>query len=164
MVQRSERLKIHVPMQVETQLAIQPKTERGIRLRIQPGERREEQRGVLRETQPRAAPSPDQTYSRCVGRDDNRILPPGRQVTKVRIGRTLTRKEEASGFVPAGLFVRDRSVFDYDDCRGVVGQMRDAEVDFPARKYLLGPAGDFDGRPRPFVVADVDLGPTDCAP
>ena len=41
MVQRSERLKINVPMQVEIQLAIQPKIKRGIRLRIQPGDRRE---------------------------------------------------------------------------------------------------------------------------
>ncbi len=140
MVQRSERLKIDVPMQVEIQLAIQPKIERGIRLRIQPGERREEQRGVLRETQLRVARGPDHTRSRGVSQVKNRNLPPGHQVTEVRSGRTPARKEEAGGFVPAGFLVRGRSVFDYHDRRSVVGQMRDAEVDFPAPKYLLGPA------------------------
>ena len=55
-----------------------------------------------------------------------------------------------------------RLVFDDDDCRGVIRQMGDADVDFPTRKYPLGPARHPDGRPRTFVVADVDFGPADC--
>ena len=45
----------------------------------------------------------------------------------------------------------DRSVFDDHDCRGVVGQVRAAEVNFPARKYLLGSARDPDDRPGPLI-------------